>query len=712
MRGALVWILLLAGLPLCAQTSVEHRGDLVNLVGDWSFFPGDAREYALPSFDDASWKKMRLPQNWHRAGYNYDGIAWFRKKVFIGEELRGHAIGLVLPLREGWHEVYLNGHRIDDGAALESSPRAAHATRALPLVIPESAVQFGGENTISIRARSYGGVGGFITRSMYIGTMGAVERRYSLSSMWNTVLVTLFILTGFTHLVTFLSRRKEYHYLHFAVFSTAIGFIVASIDNLTHFAADSFVLQHTAAHLPMIAAPVALIGFAHSLFGRGSRIAVWLGRTCAAVLGAVFLYSLTGPVGYGIYLRFFFPWVLFTCAVVIVYCGVIAAMSMQEGVFTGRIIVPGFALFALAVINDILSYLTIIDTPNVVEEGFFCFVVSMSASLSLKYARLQDSLHNLNRRLHDNIRALQSARTSIEESEKKYRELVESTHEIIFTLDSTGIITMINQAVGHQLGIPAQELIGQDFLALIYYPGTDSKNSLARHTVRQKLRELLETRKDVTFRTDFFTRTREPRELIVKLQYIPQGSSYTISGNASVEAEDELRSISISERQVYVFGNYVYISDAISQRIFLGMLKYTDHDSAYAVKICLREIIINAIEHGNLGITFEEKTEAQNEGTYFSLLLSRQTDPVYGARTVRLVYSLNRKRALFRITDQGEGFDHASVMNRDIKQPEYFHLMHGRGIAMARIEFDRIRYNERGNSVLLMRSFENHEKKN
>lgn len=695
--------------PAFAQTaSIENSRDLVSLMGDWKFFPGDRTEFAGATFDDSAWLSMRLPQNWHRAGIKYDGIAWFRRKIFVGEGMRDHTIGIVLPLRYGWHEVYVNERRIDDGASLEMSAPGAHPTRSFPVVIPSSFILFGQENTIAIRSRSYGGVGGFISRTMYAGAMAAVERRYSLSVMWNTVLVTLFFLTGFTHFITFLSRRKEEYYLYFAIFSISIGFIVASIDNLTHFVSDSFLLQHSSVHLPLIFAPSVLVLFAHSLFGRGRRAVTIFSFVWSGLLLLAFFYSVSGPVGYGRYIRYLFPWILCSCALVILYCGTIAVMSIQEGVFTGRIIGLGFLLFAVAVANDILSYLTIIHTPNIVEEGFFCFVVGMSASLSLKYARLQDSLHNLNRRLHDNIRALQSARSSIEDSEKKYRELVESTNEIIFSLDAGGSITMINQAVGQHLGIPAQELIGQDFQALVYYAGTDSKNSLARHTVRQKLRELLDTRKEVLFRTDFFTRTREPRELIVRLQYVPHNNSYTISGTASVESADELRAVCISERQVYVFGNYVYISDAISQRVFLGMLKYTDHDSAYAVKVCLREMIINSIEHGNLGITFEEKTEAQNEGTYFSLLLSRQTDPVYGQRNVRLVYSLNEKRALFRITDQGDGFDHQSVLDRDIKSPEFFSLMHGRGIAMARLEFDTIRYNEKGNSVLLIRTFSKH----
>lgn len=42
----------------------------------------------------------------------------------------------------------------------------------------------------------------------------------------------------------------------------------------------------------------------------------------------------------------------------------------------------------------------------------------------------------------------------------------------------------------------------------------------------------------------------------------------------------------------------------------LNLPKYLDKKTTNTIKLGLREIIINAIEHGNLNIGFEEKTQA------------------------------------------------------------------------------------------------------
>lgn len=705
-------ILLLLLLPVCLPAALysEPRGEIsrahpiLSLATIWKFQAADRPEFSSTSLDDSAWMPMRLPQNWHMSGVRFDGTAWYRISFRIEEDMKGRMVGIVMPLREGWHELYINGHRLDNLASLEAALPRAHPTIAVPLAIPPQFLNYGGSNVVSVRARSYGGVGGFITRTMYAGDLGQVMNRFSLSLMWYGILVTVFFLNGMTHAITYMGSRADKQFIFFALFSVAIGFIVASIDNLTHYVSDSMLLQHAAAHIGIICAIPLLVLFATSYFGARRKITHWiLGIPTFAALAA-FALSCTGPAMYGIYIRYVFPAILIFCAFAILYCLYLTVLGIRGDVRGSKIIGLGFAAFGLAAFNDIAAYLQIIRSVNIVEEGFLIFVGAMSFSLSVKYARLQSRLSRLNSRLRVNLKALEKARSGIAESEVKYRSIVESSHQIIFSLDSSGSVTMINQAVGDMLGITAPELIGQDFLALIYYQG-DKKNSLQRHTVRQKLGELIESRGEVSFRTDFFTRTREPRELLVKLQYIRAGDDFLISGQASAEMQDELMAICVRERQVYVFGNYVYLSDAISQRLYLGMLKYTDHDAAYALKVCLREMIINAIEHGNLGISFDDKTEAQNEGTYFSLLLSRQMDPRYANRNVTLVYSLTSKRAVFRITDQGDGFDHKDIMARDLSDPEYFSLMHGRGIAMARLEFDTVRYNAAGNSVLLIKKF-------
>ena len=119
------------------------------------------------------------------------------------------------------------------------------------------------------------------------------------------------------------------------------------------------------------------------------------------------------------------------------------------------------------------------------------------------------------------------------------------------------------------------------------------------------------------------------------------------------------------------------------------------------IRICFREILINAIEHGNLGITFDEKTRAIENGDYMDFLISRQKDARFARRGVLVDYLINGKVLMFRVTDEGDGFDHSSFITR-AENDEYMAMLeHGRGIIMTRNVFDSVVFNEKGNQVIL-----------
>jgi anti-sigma regulatory factor (Ser/Thr protein kinase) len=114
---------------------------------------------------------------------------------------------------------------------------------------------------------------------------------------------------------------------------------------------------------------------------------------------------------------------------------------------------------------------------------------------------------------------------------------------------------------------------------------------------------------------------------------------------------------------------------------------------------------LNSVEHGNLGITFEEKTESLANDEYFQVLIDRQKDPKNIAKKISIEYSLHSDRVEFRITDAGDGFDHVKMLNRSKNDISLVPVGHGRGIMMAREFFDKIQFNEKGNSVYLVKFF-------
>lgn len=110
----------------------------------------------------------------------------------------------------------------------------------------------------------------------------------------------------------------------------------------------------------------------------------------------------------------------------------------------------------------------------------------------------------------------------------------------------------------------------------------------------------------------------------------------------------------------------------------------------------LTELLVNAVEHGNLGITYTEKSRLKFDGTWEEEVAQRLTDPRYRHRQARIqVEPLDNGGIRFTITDEGDGFDWQRYMDFD---PERAFDPNGRGIAMAsRMSFSSLEYRGKGN---------------
>lgn len=116
------------------------------------------------------------------------------------------------------------------------------------------------------------------------------------------------------------------------------------------------------------------------------------------------------------------------------------------------------------------------------------------------------------------------------------------------------------------------------------------------------------------------------------------------------------------------------------------------------VVLGLTELMLNAIEHGNLAISYAEKTELiANEGLEAEVA-RRLNLPEYAGRRARLKIEHCGDTLNFLIEDEGRGFDWLPFI--DMSPTRAFDT-HGRGIAMSRlISFDHVEYRGRGNEVL------------
>lgn len=112
----------------------------------------------------------------------------------------------------------------------------------------------------------------------------------------------------------------------------------------------------------------------------------------------------------------------------------------------------------------------------------------------------------------------------------------------------------------------------------------------------------------------------------------------------------------------------------------------------------LVELLVNAVEHGNLGITYEEKTQLDECGELEAEIARRLASPEYGHKFGEMEFTLRDDTISIMVTDQGSGFDWRRYLTLDEKRA---FDRHGRGIAMAKmLSFDAIEYRGSGNQVV------------
>ncbi|MBF0546884.1 MAG: response regulator [Candidatus Riflebacteria bacterium] len=121
------------------------------------------------------------------------------------------------------------------------------------------------------------------------------------------------------------------------------------------------------------------------------------------------------------------------------------------------------------------------------------------------------------------------------------------------------------------------------------------------------------------------------------------------------------------------------------------------------IRVGLVEIITNSIEHGNLGISFQEKREFLNNNpkNYLDFVTERDQMEPFRSRRTQIEFAMNSATCEWTISDQGDGFDFKNLP--DPTDPENLLQEHGRGILLSKFYFDEVEYQEKGNVVRLVK---------
>lgn len=108
------------------------------------------------------------------------------------------------------------------------------------------------------------------------------------------------------------------------------------------------------------------------------------------------------------------------------------------------------------------------------------------------------------------------------------------------------------------------------------------------------------------------------------------------------------------------------------------------------------ELLVNAIEHGNLEIGFELKSRLLEQNTLQQEIENRLADPLYSERRASIIILQDEQEICIAIQDAGKGF----AWRDYIEKTQSDTALHGRGLLIAKNSgFSEFMFNPQGNQV-------------
>jgi len=161
-----------------------------------------------------------------------------------------------------------------------------------------------------------------------------------------------------------------------------------------------------------------------------------------------------------------------------------------------------------------------------------------------------------------------------------------------------------------------------------------------------------------------------------------------------------LKSLSVTRSSIKLLKNAHFEFRSLDDIKAVSSLVACSCDEPDKVAMGLSELMINAVEHGNLNIGYDEKSELRKTDQWESEIEKRLALPEYKDVFASIDVANDDNSVTFTIIDQGDGFEWDEFMEFNTSR-----VMdnHGRGIAMAnQLYFSSLEYGGNGNTVKVM----------
>jgi len=166
---------------------------------------------------------------------------------------------------------------------------------------------------------------------------------------------------------------------------------------------------------------------------------------------------------------------------------------------------------------------------------------------------------------------------------------------------------------------------------------------------------------------------------------------------------ESVNALSVERMEFQVtLGNFLERLGPLTSLLLRDVASLMTGPIRFHLRIALQELLTNAIEHGNLAISADDKMDALARGDYDRLVEARSREARFAARrlSVRVTYDRTEGYVRYRIADQGVGFNWRTILAREEalqRQPGGA----GRGIFLAKTLVPDLTFNDKGNEATL-----------
>lgn len=463
-----------------------NREGIVALNGEWEFYwnellkPEDflkRTNFVINYFN--------IPNKWN--GYKINnkkisdfGYATYRLHIILNPD-KNYLYGMKIRDISSSYIFWLNNLLIVSNGSIASSekyfqPKWISTTTYFVLTNQT--------NELILQVANYSHVDSGVLFNIFFGISSKIDNMQRRDSGFEFFLFGALLITGLYHLGLYYFRRKDRSSLFFGIFCLLIGlrtFITGERNLIQIFPDIPWVVTTKIEYLITPLTPIFFLYYLRVLYPH--EISKKL-----AILQQIFSYTYVAIIlifPEKIYSSFFLPYfisvVIFICY--LIFCLFKAFYRKRENVI---IVMLGFIVLSITVINDFLYTNLIINTTLTIPFGVFIFIFSQSLLLSIRFSKAFSNVEDLSKKLEiysENLEEIVDSRTrelavasqQIERDKNllKFRnEIMENELELAKKIQLKMIpqkSTFSNIAFYYQ----SMEKVGGDYFDIISYKNPD-----------------------------------------------------------------------------------------------------------------------------------------------------------------------------------------------------------------------------------------------